>query len=150
MLCRSGSMITSVSKDWLSQNKVRPIKRNYSYGWLYGRWAPICKAASNTDVFIEGVVPLDFSLVNDSECMSEVLFLVTSQNIRSPVLGYNIIEHLVLNDKSTHLPLNLRNSLLNASLENTKNAINLTELNSKTPNLLEEIKFQHQEYPKRV
>lgn len=101
-------------------------------------------------MFIEGVVLLDFNLVNDSECMSEVLFLVTSQNIRSPVLGYNIIEHLVLNDKSTHLPLNLRKSLLNVSLEDTKSAINLTELNSKMPSLLEEIKFQLQEHPETV
>lgn len=55
-----------------------------------------------------------------------------------------------INDKSTHLPLNLRKSLFNASLENTKSAINLTELNSKTPSLLEEIKFQLQEHPETV
>ena len=59
------------------------------------------KGVSNTDVSIEGVVLLNFSLVNDSECMFEVQFLVTSQNIKGPALIYNIIEHLVLNFKST-------------------------------------------------
>ena len=55
-------------------------------------------AANSTDITFEGVLVFDFSLL-DSGKVFKVPVLVTSQKLSEPILGYNIIEFLILDQK---------------------------------------------------
>ena len=134
----TGSMISLISKTWLHKNFGNVYI--HSLQDFTGDDSFILKAANNTDVPIEGVVLLEFSLEKDNKNMFIIPFLVTLEEIRNPVLGYNTIEHLVLNFKGNNLPSLLKNCLPKISLIETEKFINLIEHNSKMPDFLGEVK----------
>ena len=53
------------------------------------------KGANSNSMEIDGLVVLDFALGDDGKTLS-VPFVVTAQTLIEPVLGYTVIEHLVL------------------------------------------------------
>ena len=55
------------------------------------------RAANSTEISFKGVLLLEFS-VNDDSNPFTVPFLVTTHNINEPILGYNVIEHLIIQD----------------------------------------------------
>ena len=89
----TGSMISLVNEEWVLKEfkniESQPIETFISNG------ADISlKAANNTDVSIEGVVTLDFSLPNSKQNFL-VPFIVTKEALSNTILGFNVIEHLL-------------------------------------------------------
>ena len=92
-------MISLVNEEWVLKEfkniEIQPIETFTSNG------ADISlKAANNTDVSIEGVVTLDFSLPNSKQNFL-VPFIVTKEALSNPILGFNVIEHLLKCSNST-------------------------------------------------
>ena len=120
----TGSMISLVNEEWVLKEfkniEIQPIETFISNG------ADISlKAANNTDVSIEGVVTLDFGLPNSKQNFL-VPFIVTKEALSNPILGFNVIEHLLkyLNSTSDHTVLeNIFPSLNSAKIESVFNVI---------------------------
>ena len=77
----TGSMISLISKTWLDfefpKQSVYPIESFIGAG--EGQFS--LKAANNSEIYIEGIVLFDFGISNHD----------------NPIIGYNIIEHIVTN-----------------------------------------------------
>ena len=69
----------------------------------------ILTAANKSKLCVQDVAILEFG-VSKFHTLFQVPFLVTSDEISCPIIGYNIIEHLVTNFKDK---LNLSESLVN-------------------------------------
>ena len=100
-------------------------------------------AGNKSEIDVEGVAVLDFG-VNDEEGLFRVPFLVTPQEISSPIIGYNTIEHLVKNFRNK---VNLSESLCNlvdslSSSENADAVVNLIEKGSEVKELTSEAKVE--------
>ena len=89
----TGSMITMVDRLWLEENfpdeEIVPVME-----FLEGERLTI-RAANKSLIPFDGVVVLKFSLGDEHEGFW-VPVMVSSQPISEPIIGYNIIEHLVL------------------------------------------------------
>ena len=96
VLWDTGSMISLMDLKWVQkyfpEKKILPVKEFLKSDDLQVR------AANSTVIPFEGVVLLEFCLPNDLQAVT-VPFLVTDQDINEPILGYNVIEHLVLKNK---------------------------------------------------
>ena len=79
---------------------------------------------------------LDFSLKSGIQGFT-VRFLVTSQEIKEPILGYNVIEQVV---SGNHQKEHLSSCLTNTCHEKVEAVISLIQERSKRPDLLEIIK----------
>ena len=92
ILWDTGSMVSLLDRTWLAQNF--PNAEILSISEFLDEKLEL-KAANSTSIALDGVVVLDFSLVEGGETV-RVPFVVTSQDLLEPILGYNVIEHLVL------------------------------------------------------
>ena len=92
VLWDTGSMVSLVDRKWLALNF--PHAEILSVADFLEEKLEV-KAANSTSIDLDGVVVLDFSLGEDGETFT-VPFVVTSQDLVEPILGYNVIEHLVL------------------------------------------------------
>ena len=97
VLWDTGSMPSMVSSSWVKDNipnaKLQPIS-----DFLENDEKLEFKAANNTDVPMEGCVVLVFSMGKSS---FEVPFLVTSSTLSNPIVGFNVMEHLIISGKET-------------------------------------------------
>ena len=89
----TGAMISLINKIFLA--KHFPDAKIESIGDFTGENFSLT-AANQSEVRIEGVVVLEFG-VGESGDLFRVPFLVTEDEISAPIIGYNIIEHLVSN-----------------------------------------------------
>ena len=98
VLWDTGSMISMVDRVWLDKNfpntEIKPIT-DFMEEELEVR------AANSTTIQLDGVVVLDFSLADEGETVS-VPFVVSSRKLVEPILGYNVIEDLVLHGTPEH------------------------------------------------
>ena len=113
-------MVSLVSKGWLNKEfcntAIQSIKT------FIGEGSDISlKAANNTEVNIEGVVTLSFSLQNSGFNFAE-LFIVTKEEILNLILGFNVIEHPVLTKNYT-VSQNIFLSLESLKIESVSNVI---------------------------
>ena len=104
MLWDTGSMVSMVDRRWLRRHF--PKATIYPVSSFLDRELHV-QAANETSINFDGVVLLEFSLKevvgleegesegDDSETFA-VPFLVSSEKIADPILGYNVIEYLVL------------------------------------------------------
>ena len=106
MLWDTGSMISMVDRKWVKENfpeiTIHPVS-DFIEEELH------VQAANATKIRFDGVVALEFSLEGMEEGF-EVPLLVSSDVVTEPILGYNVIEHLILNGS------NEQRVLLEASL----------------------------------
>ena len=93
LLWDTGSMVSLVDRDWLNDNF--PDAEIQSVSDFLEEELEV-KAANSTLIKIDGVVVLEFSLGEGGETFM-VPFVVSSQMLTEPILGYNVIEHLILN-----------------------------------------------------
>jgi hypothetical protein len=101
----TGAMVSIVSEGWLRQKcPDTPVLTVQEF--LEGDDLHLC-AANNTSVDIGGVVILNFKLGNLSV---NIPFLVSRDELSGPILGYNLIKHLVEQDVE-ELPSLLRESI---------------------------------------
>ena len=93
MLWDTGSMVSLVDKAWVNQHfpekMILPVA-----DFLERDDLKLC-AANNSEIQFEGVLLLNFG-VSEGEDKFEVPFLVSTKPIAEPILGYNVIEELVL------------------------------------------------------
>ena len=107
MLWDTGSMISMVDRKWVNDNfplvTINPVS-DFMERELH------VQAANATKIHFDGVVILEFSLEGMEEGF-EVPLLVSSQDVTEPILGYNVIEHLIINGSQE------RHGLLEASMK---------------------------------
>ena len=91
MLWDTGSMITMVDRRWMAENcpkeEVRPVAEFMSEGLRI-------KAVNTTDIPYDGVILMRWSLSKETEGVM-VPVLVTRNAISDPILGNNVIEHVI-------------------------------------------------------
>ena len=115
----TGAMVSMVNKTWLLQNhpseKIESLEEFLKGDTLH------LLAANNSKVAVEGVVILAFE-VGGFEI--EVPFVVSADPMSHPIIGYNVIKHLVFagGEKSCHL---LKMSCPSISETNLATVVNL-------------------------
>ena len=132
----TGSMVSLISEEFLNNNFV--TKERYSVEEFLETKLNL-SAANNTEVPIEGVVVLDFAI--DDSILFKIPFLITKENIANLIIGYNTIEHLIMNHKAkAKLLPSLMKLLPNLSLENAQAMVNTVEKGSEISEVLGKLK----------
>ena len=99
LLWDTGSMVSLVGRNWVREHY--PDEKIYSVSEFFNDNLSV-RAANSTEVKYDGVVLLDFSL-NGLEGEGFVIpVLVASDEIVEPILGYNVIEHLIVSGTDKH------------------------------------------------
>ena len=88
----TGSMIAMVSRRWMAEN--HPDATIYPVSEFLDKELTV-RAANQSKIRYDGVAILNFSLGEGHDGF-EVPVLVASDDIAEPILGYNVVEHLVL------------------------------------------------------
>ena len=88
----SGSMVAMVCRQWLDENL--PDETIYPVSEFFDKELTV-RAANHSKIPYDGVVVLNFSLGEGHDGFY-VPVLVASDDIAEPILGYNVVEHLVL------------------------------------------------------
>ena len=136
----TGAMISLMNDKFLEENfpdvEIHPIAD------FTGKDLTLT-AANKSVIDITGVVILDFG-VEEGEKLFRIPFLVTSQQISSPIIGYNTIEHLVKNFRNE---INLPESLCClvdclSSSEKAEAMVNLIEKGSEIEELNSEARLE--------
>ena len=103
VLWDTGSMISLVSHDWVKENcpeaDIRPIAEIIEESGQSNEIDPSSlsfTAANNLKVPMLGCVVLKYEL---GSCSFEVPFLVTTSKLSNPIIGYNVIVHMVKSGK---------------------------------------------------
>ena len=138
VLWDTGAMISMVSRRWLKRHfpdlAILPVSE-----FLEGEKLTI-RAANRGKIPYDGVVVLNFTL-NEGDEGFFVPVLVTSQELSEPIIGYNVVEHLVISG-SEEDRCKLQACLIsNKPLENNwEPLIALIEKQASSPDFLGEIK----------
>ena len=98
MLWDTGSMVSLVGRKWVCDNFPQKVICSVSE-FLEEKEELKVTAANSSEVPIDGVIVFDFSL-GESDDKFAVPVLVSSQEVAEPILGYNVIEHLILKGSS--------------------------------------------------
>ena len=96
----TGSQISLMGRDFLEENF--PGAKMYSVSEFLGDEGLTLTAANQTELSVVGVVVLSFGAEENSS-LFDVPFLITSDPVSSIILGYNVIEYLILNFPSSYL-----------------------------------------------
>ncbi|XP_030590038.1 uncharacterized protein LOC115783375 [Archocentrus centrarchus] len=95
----TGSQVSIVDLDWkekhLPDAAVRSVKELLEEGMLD------LSAANGTEIPYEGWVGVEFSLTDNRDSELLVPFLVSSQPITKPIVGFNVIEELAKSNMSS-------------------------------------------------
>ena len=96
MLWDTGSMVSLGDRPWVAENfpdhEILPVA-----DFLDGEELKLC-AANSTEIKFDGVILVTFGL-EEGKDLFVVPILVSSQPMAEPILGFNVIEHLVLEGK---------------------------------------------------
>ena len=131
----TGSMVSLVDVRWVRENFLQ--KRLHSIKDFLKNDNLQVKTANSTEILLDGVILMDFLLISGLPGFT-VPFLVTSQEINELILGYNVIDQVILNEEQkANLPLCLSTCYDNGKAEAV---ISLIQERSKRPDLLETIK----------
>ena len=131
----TGSMVSVLSKMFL--DKHFPGKKIHSVEDFLGHGGLKLTAANNTDLPIEGVVLFDFGV--DGEILFQVPFLVSKYELAHPIVGYNMIEHLITNFPNKNLS-SLMKIVPNLSADSAQIMVNVVEEASKVSDVLGAVK----------
>ena len=96
VLWDTGSMVSLVDRRWIERNLPDAVIHPVA-DFLESDQKELClKAANSTKIRFDGVAVLDFA-VGDNDGGFVIPVLVASDDINEPILGYNVIEYLILN-----------------------------------------------------
>ena len=114
-------MVSMGDDEWLNENapgcEILSIEE-----FLEGDNLHLC-AANNTNVDVKGVAIITLGLGSEELV---VPFLVTTDKLEVPIIGYNVIKHLV-EKNSTNLPSLLRECIPNLSEPNAEAVVSLIQ-----------------------
>ncbi len=135
----TGAMISLANDMFLSEN-FPDVKVHSLSEFMKGNLT--LTAANQSEIGVDGVAILDFG-VDGSDKLFQVPFLVTSQELSSPIIGYNTIEHLVKNYRNE---MNMSESLCNfvdslQSLDKAEVVVNLIDKGGDITELTSEAKL---------
>ena len=115
----TGAMVSLVDSRWLAETdpecEILTIEQFLEGDNLH------LSAANNTNVDIEGVAMLTFGL---GPLQAPVPFLVTKNCLNNPIIGYNVIKHLV-NLELAELPKLLKNSMPSLTISKAEAVVSL-------------------------
>ena len=123
----TGAQVSIVSRKWLTTNL--PTLEIQQLDSLLGVTINL-RAANGTVIPYDGWVEIDFCLLDEKPCESMMVpFLVSSGDMDSPLIGYNVIEEIVkvnssVNSKHSFLQ-SLSNSFTNTNTEKAEALVNL-------------------------
>ena len=135
----TGAMISLINEEFLHENfpdsEIHPISD------FTGSETLTLKTANQSNLCVEGVVVLDFG-VDSGSGLFQIPFLVTSEKISNPIIGYNTVEHLVTNFKDKiDLPRSMIKLMGNLSSESAECMANLVEKGGEISELSKEAKL---------
>ena len=120
-LLDTGAMVSMGDKDWLAENApecdVLSIEQ-----FLEGDNLHLC-AANNTNVDVEGVAIITLGLGSQE---LTVPFLITKDKLEVPIIGYNVIKHVVEMSR-TNLPSLLQECIPSLSGPNAEAVVSLIQ-----------------------
>ena len=123
----TGSMVSIMSSSF--RERMFPDKTLCSVDDFVGGETLSLSAANNSELPVEGVILLDFGV--DGKNLFKVPFLVTNDELAHPIIGFNTIEHLILNFENK-VP-SLEKLLPHLSPEKLNNMVNVIEKASEIP-----------------
>ncbi len=136
MLWDTGSMVSLVDKFWTNQHfpdkEILPVA-----DFLDRDDLKLC-AANNTEIQFEGVMLVNFGL-DEGEDKFEVPVLVSTKPIAEPILGYNVIEDLVLDGGEEDHKL-LHSCFHSVKTFNIEAFVSLIQDQANNPDFLSEVK----------
>ena len=95
VLWDTGSMISLVDRKWVKDNFPGAIVHSVA-DFLEEAEELQVRAANSTEIEFDGVILLDFGIEGGDESFA-VPMLIAKQEMSEVILGYNVIEHLILN-----------------------------------------------------
>ena len=120
----TGAMISMVNRRFLKENF--PDVKVHSISEFTGDDL-LLTTANRSEMQVDGVAVLKFGL-EESQDLFLVPFLVSADELSDPIIGYNAIEHLVLNYKGKlNLPESLMNAMACLNLEKAESMVNLIQ-----------------------
>ena len=123
MLWDTGSMVSLADRLWVAanfpDNEILPVA-----DFLDGEDLKLC-AANSTEIKFDGVILLTFGLKEEDD-LFVVPVLVSSQPMTEPILGFNVIEHLVLEGKEEERKL-LQSCFKSRKLVNVDSLVSVIE-----------------------
>ena len=121
----TGAMVSVLNEEYLQ--KHFPNAKVSSIDDFTGSGSLKLTAANQSIVSVKGVVILNFG-VEQNENIFEIPFLITSEDISNPIIGYNTIEHLIANFKDKmNLPLSLTKVVGSLTIDTAINMVELVE-----------------------
>ena len=137
MLWDTGSMVSLVGRDWVKRHF--PEKKIYSVNDFLENEELHLRAANATEIQFDGVILVDFALSEKDDGFT-VPVLVASQDVTEPLLGYNVIEQLVLNG-SVQQRVALKTAWKEKKVEgNVSSLVSLIEERAKDPDYLTDVR----------
>ena len=134
----TGSIISLVNVDWL-KTEFHDIQID-SIEKFVGDKSPnlTLRTTNNTEIKIIGIVTFHFSIPNLQNIFTAT-FIVTSNDIANPIIGFNIIEHLVKEGSSDSFNP-IWNIIPNMKENKTELITNLMQENSKVSDVIGTVK----------
>ena len=136
MLTDTGSMLSMVDGKWVDDNmpdaEILPVT-----DFLDGEELKVC-AANSTEIKFKGVILVTFGL-KEGEDRFLVPILVSSQPLVEPILGFNVIEHLVLEGDVEDHKL-LQSCLQSKRSVDINSLVALIQDKAKSPDFLAEVR----------
>ena len=133
----TGAMVSVINNKFLNEHfpmvKIRPVEE------IIGTHDINVSVANQGALNVKGIAILDFG-VKKEQRLFQIPFLVTSDEIANTIIGYNIIEHLVVNfgDK-IDLSASLTKVIRSLSISNAENMVNLVQMGGKITQLSGEV-----------
>ena len=135
----TGAMISLMNKEFLNENF--PEVEVHSISEFAGQGISLT-AANKSEIGVDGVAVLEFG-IDGGDGLFEVPFLITSQELSSPIIGYNTIEHLVKNFRDKmDLPKSLCTLVDCLSTEKADAMVNIIEEGAEIVELNSEAKLE--------
>ena len=119
LLWDTGSMVSIVGRKWVKRNF--PGKKIFSVAEFLDNEELRLRAANKSNIKVDGVILWEFEL-DGMEKGFVVPVVVSSEDLGEPILGYNVIEHLVLNGAKE------QTGALQASLSSTRRGFDVNSL----------------------
>ena len=118
----TGAMVSMMSRDFLQEHfpgtKIEPLEDFIKHKTLK------VNAANQTQLELDGVVVFDFGTEQGKD-LFRVPCLVTPDTLSSPIIGYNIIEYLVMDFKDINMPLSLSSMITSLSVEKAEAVVDV-------------------------
>ena len=112
VLWDTGSQVSVVDDEWLSTHAPNAIVRPISEFLENGEKIEFL-AANNTEVPMRGAVVLEFAM--DGEHFL-VPFVVTTGTLANPIIGFNVVEHLISSGKPELIVSSLHKAMANVAV----------------------------------